>query len=217
MRTISSGGTEKVERWQPPGKDCGACGAPSCAGFLLLMEQGEKSPMDCPFHGVRAAETTVTEPDFSGIDVCGRTYDFVIGPFPGEPSARKIILPFRPDLVERWNIVKGDIVLGRPMGQGCPVQHVLRVLDANEVTGVLTCHTVGPKAAREGEAKDVQAYHVVGFEGMATVIQRPPEFGLRQSFLPSFCMMQAAHTGVVNMVLEKTTGLQVRVEDIRIL
>jgi len=30
-------------------------------------------------------------------------------------------------------------------------------------------------------------------------------------------MMQVAHTGVVNTVLEKSTGLQVRVEDIRIL
>jgi hypothetical protein len=30
-------------------------------------------------------------------------------------------------------------------------------------------------------------------------------------------MMQTAHTGVVNMVLGKSTGLQVRVEDIRIL
>jgi uncharacterized Fe-S cluster-containing protein len=149
--------------------------------------------------------------------VCGREYDFIIGPLAGEPSARKIILPFRAELVERWNIVPGDIVLGRPMGQGCPVQHVLRVIDANPVTGVLTCHTVGPHAARQGGAKDVQAYHVIGFEGMAEVVKRRPEFGFRQLFLPSFCMMQVAHTGVVNRVLEKSTGIQVRVEDIRIL
>jgi uncharacterized Fe-S cluster-containing protein len=94
---------------------------------------------------------------------------------------------------------------------------VLRVIHANPVTGVLTCHTVGPHAARQGGAKDVQAYHVIGFEGMADVVKRPPEFGFRQSFLPSFCMMQAAHTGVVNTVLEKSAGIQVRVEDIRIL
>jgi uncharacterized Fe-S cluster-containing protein len=103
------------------------------------------------------------------------------------------------------------------MGQGCPVQHVLRVINANPVTGVLTCHTVGPHAARQGGVKDVQAYHVIGFEGIAEVVKRSPEFGFRQSFLPSFCMMQTAHTGVVNMVLGKSTGLQVRVEDIRIL
>jgi uncharacterized Fe-S cluster-containing protein len=103
------------------------------------------------------------------------------------------------------------------MGQGCPVQHVLRVIDANIVTGVLTCHTVGPRAAREGTVKDVQAYHVIGFEGIATVVTRPPEFGFRQSFLPSFCMMHLAHTGVVNMVLAQSEGLHVRVEDIRIL
>ena len=92
------------------------------------------------------------------------------------------------------------------MGQGCPVQHVLRVIDANPVTGVLTCHTVGPHAAREGEAKDVQAYHVIGFEGMAKVVKRRPEFGFRQSFLPSFCMMQVAHTGVVNTGAREIRG-----------
>ena len=80
-----------------------------------------------------------------------------------------------------------------------------------------TCHTVGPHEARQCGGKDVQAYHVIGFEGMAEVVKRPPEFGFRQFFLPSFCMMQVAHTGVVNMVLEKSTGMQVRVEDIRIL
>lgn len=206
-----------MDSWQPPGKDCGACGAPCCADFLSLMERGEKTKNDCPFSATTAETMTAGEGNFTGIDVCGKSYDFAIGPFFGEPSARKIILPFRADLVERWNIVPGDIVLGRPMGQGCPVQHVLRVIDANPVTGVLTCHTVGPHAARQGGAKDVQAYHVVGFEGIATVVKRPPEFGFRQSFLPSFCMMQIAHTGVVNMVLVKSGGLHIRVEDIRIL
>ena len=149
--------------------------------------------------------------------MCGRSYDFIIGPLAREPSARKIILPFRADLVERWNIVRGDVVLGRPMGQGCPIQHVLRVIDANTVTGVLTCHSVGPRSAREGVVKDIQAYHVIGFEGIAQVISRPPEFGFRQYFLPSFCMMHVAHTGVVTMVLAQSDGLHVRVEDIRIL
>ena len=203
--------------WHPPGKDCGACGAKSCSDFLQLRETGTKSDDDCPFYGSTPATTATGTPARPATDVCGRAYDFIIGPLPGEPSARKIILPFRADLVERWNIVPGDIVLGRPMGQGCPVQHVLRVIHANPVTGVLTCHTVGPLAARQGGAKDVQAYHVIGFEGMADVVKRSPEFGFRQSFLPSFCMMQAAHTGVVNTVLEKSAGIQVRVEDIRIL
>ncbi len=130
---------------------------------------------------------------------------------------KQITLDWKPEENPHGLIVRGDIVLGRPMGQGCPVQHVLRVIDANQVTGVLTCHTVGPRAAREGEVKDVQAYHVVGFEGIAKVITRPPEFGFRQAFLPSFCMMQIAHTGVVNLVLAQSGGLHIRVEDIRIL
>jgi len=206
-----------VNSWHPPGKDCGACGAPSCAEFLVLTERGEKSEGDCPFSSFSCGPVTAREAEYTGTDVCQKPYDFVLGPLGNEPSARKIVLPFRADLVERWKIASGDIVLGRPMGQGCPVQHVLRVIDANPVTGVLTCHTIGPRAARERTVKDVQAYHVIGFEGIATAISRLPEFGERMSFLPSFCMMDRAHTGVVNMVLNKSGGLHVRVEDIRIL
>ncbi|MFA4849983.1 MAG: (Fe-S)-binding protein [Methanoregula sp.] len=206
-----------MDDWHPPGKDCGACGAKCCGDFVIMVDQGTKARTDCPFYGTSTTTIGMDTPVHAATDVCGRAYDFIIGPLPGEPSARKIILPFRADLVERWMIVPGDIVIGRPMGQGCPVQHVLRVIEANPVTGVLTCHTVGPHEARLGGGKDVQAYHVIGFEGMAEVVRRRPEFGFRQFFLPSFCMMQVAHTGVVNMVLEKSTGMQVRVEDIRIL
>jgi uncharacterized Fe-S cluster-containing protein len=203
--------------WQPPGKDCGICGAACCSDFVVMLDRGTKALTDCPFYGSSTPMAGTDTPVRAATDVCGRAYDFIIGPLPGEPSARKMILPFRADLVERWMIGPGDIVIGRPMGQGCPVQHVLRVIAANPVTGLLTCHTVGPHEARKGGGKDLQAYHVIGFEGVADVIKRPPEFGFRQSFLPSFCMMQVAHTGVVNQVLRKSTGLQVRVEDIRIL
>jgi uncharacterized Fe-S cluster-containing protein len=156
---------------------------------------------------------------YSGTDVTGAKYDFIIRAFPGEPSARKFVVPFRPDLVEKWEIRKGDLVTGRPAGPGCPVYHALRVLSANPVTGVLECHTVGPLEARRGKMSihDVQAYHVHAFEGLAETVLRPPTLGLRQRFLPGYCMMDLAHTALVNMVLRKKEGMHVRVEDIRIL
>lgn len=48
-------------------------------------------------------------------------------------------------------------------------------------------------------------------------MSREPRFGVRHSFLPGFCMMDRAHTGLVNMVIRKPWGLQVRVEDVVIL
>ncbi len=213
---MTCSGVTDLPGWHPPGKDCGACGAKTCQEFLLLVAAGEKEKSDCPFYEEPHESSGLTEGEYSGKDVVGQAYDFVLLPLPGEPSARKIILPFRPDLVERWDIRRGDIVLGRPMGAGCPIQHVLSVIGANPVTGVLTCHTVGPHRARNAEVKEIQAYHVVGFEGMAAVTGKPPGFALRQFFLPSYCMMQRAHTGVVMMVLQKSSGLHVRVEDIRL-
>lgn len=202
--------------WVPPGKNCGACGLPSCDEFAKAVRKKKKTVEDCTFYAIdRSAHLEKTS--YSGTDVTGAKYDFILHPFAGEPSARKFVVPFRADLVEKWAIKKGDLVTGRPAGPGCPVYHALRVLSANPVTGVLECHTVGPLAARKEGAHDVQAYHVHAFEGIAETVTRPPTLGLRQRFLPGYCMMDLSHTAVVNMVLKKKEGLHVRVEDIRIM
>lgn len=202
--------------WVPPGKDCGSCGIPTCKEFAKAVKKGKKTEGDCPFFTVEQCACQ-EKPRYSGTDVTGAKYDFIIRAFPGEPSARKFIVPFRADLVEKWDIQPGALVTGRPAGPGCPLYHALRVLSANPITGVLECHTVGPLAARKEKAFDVQAYHVHAFEGIAETVLRPPTLGLRQRFLPGYCMIDLAHTALVNMVLKKKDGVHVRVEDIRIL
>jgi uncharacterized Fe-S cluster-containing protein len=218
-----------VNKWNPPGKDCGACGSQTCSDFVDRLEDGSAKLELCTFYSkenIVGQENIVTgeglamlarKTTYSGVDVAGKEYDFVLLPFPGEPSARKFIVPFRADLVELWGIKKGDLVAGRPAGPSCPLYHALRVLSANPVTGVLECHTVGPMAARKEEAHDIQAYHVHAFEGIASAIKKPPVLGTRQYFLPGNCMIGLAHTALVNMILQKPFGTHVRLEDIRIL
>jgi hypothetical protein len=72
-------------------------------------------------------------------------------------------------------------------------------------------------AARKEDSHDVQAYHVHAFEGIASPIKKPPVLGTRQYFLPGNCMIDLAHTALVNMILKKPSGIHVRLEDIRIL
>jgi Predicted Fe-S protein len=218
-----------VNKWNPPGKNCGACGSQTCSDFVGRLEAGLTELDMCPFYSIEnivRPEKIVSRENlmiqarnitYSGIDVAGKEYDFVLLPFPDEPSARKFIVPFRADLVELWGIKKGDLVTGRPAGPGCPVYHALRVLSANPVTGVIECHTVGPMAARKEDVRDVQAYHVHAFEGIASTVKKPPVFGTRQYFLPGNCMIGLAHTALVNMVFQKPSGTHVRLEDIRIL
>jgi len=218
-----------VDKWNPPGKNCGACGSQTCSEFVARVETGSIELNLCPFYSMdnfRSLEKDgnrentilqVRNATYSGVDVTGKEYDFVLLPFPDEPSARKYIVPFRADLVELWGIKKGDLVTGRPAGPGCPLYHALRVLSANTITGVLECHTVGPMAARKEDAHDVQAYHVHAFEGIASVIKKPPVLGTRQYFLPGNCMIDLAHTALVNMIFQKPYGTHVRLEDIRIL
>jgi len=202
--------------WVPPGNNCGSCGLSTCEDFEKAIKKGKKTETDCPFYSVEQCTGRKTV-QYSGTDVTGAKYDFIIRAFPGEPSARKFIVPFRADLVEKWDIRPGALVTGRPAGPGCPLYHALRVLSANPVTGVLECHTVGPLAARKEKAFDVQAYNVHAFEGIAETVLCPPTLGLRQRFLPGYCMIDLAHTALVNMVLKKKDGVHVRVEDIRIL
>jgi uncharacterized Fe-S cluster-containing protein len=210
---------ESTLLWNPPGKNCGLCGNESCREFLTAINQHEKKLDECPFYQKEKTEPEgqMREADYSNVDVLGHPYDFVLSPIPGEVSARKIVLPFRGDLVEKMNILKGDYVIGRPMGAGCPVPHVLKVIEADPVTGLLTTWVVGPKVSREKEVKDVKAYHMIGFDGIAERIRKEPVVGCRVTFLPGCCMMNLNHTGLVNMALQKSNGLQIRIEDIRIL
>jgi uncharacterized Fe-S cluster-containing protein len=215
--------------WKPPGKNCGACGFKTCEAFASGLETGLAEVNLCPFSCVEntlnsdkitkkaGSSIQVRNSTYSGTDEVGKEYDFVLFPFPGEPSARKFIVPFRADLVEKWDIKKGDLVTGRPAGPGCPLYHALRVLSANPLTGVLECHTVGPLVSRAEKVYDIQAYHVHAFEGIASVIRKAPIFGNRQYFLPANCMLGLAHTALVNMILQKSFGTHVRLEDVRIL
>lgn len=208
-----------VPLWKPPGKNCGLCGSRGCDEFIDLVVNGEQNYNGCPFYAKDRSEISPNphEANYSGTDIFENPYDFIITPLPGEISARKIVLPFRSDAVERLEIKKGDLVVGRPMGAGCPIPHVLRVQQAELITGLLYTWVVGPKFSREEEVKDVVAYHMIGFEGVADRITKEPRLGSRATFLPGFCMMNLNHTGLVNMVLEKSYGKHIRVEDIRIM
>lgn len=209
----------EANNWVSPGRNCGACCKKSCEDFHNALKEGTVKLEDCPFHlpVSNVSFDSSSDTRYTGFDVIGQEYDFWLAPIPGEKSARKIILPFRPDLVEKWDIHKDDIVVGRPSSAGCPVQHVIRVMDANPITGVIIGHVVGPAYARGMEVKDVMEYHMLGFEGRAMVLKNEPEFGKRYSFLPGLCMMGRAHTGLVNTVISKPWGIQIRIEDIIIM
>lgn len=186
-----------------------------------MLNAGAKIYADCPYYrdpfSVGNNKDFVIEASYPEKDILGHPCDFVLEPLPGEISARKIVLPFRGDLVDKLGIKAGDYVLGRPMGAGCPIPHVLKVIKAESITGLLYTWVVGPRFSREHEALDIVAYHMIGFEGLAARIGKEPVFGSRVTFLPGFCMMSLNHTGVVNMLLQKSHGLHIRIEDVRIL
>jgi len=184
---------------------------------MSLARQGKKDLLACPYYPRRAGMDPVKAvPSPSGRDILGFDYDFIVSPFPKEPSARRYIQLLRTDLLERWGIMPGDILRGRPVGPSCPIQHVLRVISVDPVTGILACHTVGPAAARQSaKVHDIRAYHEIGFEGVADTVRHEPVVGFRMRFLPANCMRQLVHSGVVQMVLNKSFGTHVLLEEIQ--
>ena len=133
---------------------------------------------------------------------------YILKSLPNEISARKSILPFTPVKVKR-----GDYVLGRPTMQGCPVQHVIEVIE-QEKSGIITGWVVGPQVSRHGRVIDVGDYTVIRFEGLA---EGNPVWGKRQHFLPCYCMMNLGHTGIVNFLNKTKQGTIVRIESILIM
>ena len=128
--------------WDPPGKDCGSCGLPACSEFVRAVKKGDKAETDCPFYTVEQCASCAPA-GYSGTDVTGAKYGFIIDAFPGEPSARKFIVPFRADLVEKWDIRPGALVTDRPRRARVPGLPRAPCPLCQPVTGVLACHTVG--------------------------------------------------------------------------
>lgn len=203
------------ESWYPPMKNCGLCGDVSCENFMKNVDEKKKNINECIYYS-NNLKTKEDCNNYGVKDLNGHEFDFVLKAVPGEVSARKIIRPFRADLIERFSIKKGDYVMGRPMGAGCPVTHVLEVYKVDEIAGVLYTWVVGPDISRNNKVIDINAYGMTGFEGIATQIKRTPQFGKKAGFMPAFCMLRLTHYGLVNMVLEQKEGLLVRVEDIHI-
>lgn len=192
-------------------RNCGLCGHKSCEEFRLSVASGESSSL-CPFFNLATDTGDISD----NLDTYENRYDFLLNPIGDEPSARKIIRPFRTDLIEKLKIVPGDIVVARPMGAGCPVTHVLLVYEVDELAGLLYTFVVGPKYSRNKEVKDIKAYNMIGFEGIATNIINMPKVGKTAGFMPGFCMLRLTHYGLCNKVLNTSEGLLVRIEDIHI-
>jgi uncharacterized Fe-S cluster-containing protein len=194
-------------------RNCGACGKKTCEEFRVCLKKGEMQVYECPFYNENQEYQRKIK---NNLDFHGNSYDFILKPVEGEASARKIIRPFRTDLIEKLEIKKGDIVIARPMGAGCPVTHVLEVYEVDELAGLLYTWVVGPQYSREKNVKDIKAYSMIGFEGIAEDISVYPKVGKTAGFMPNFCMLRLTHYGLVNKVLNTAEGLLVRIEDIHI-
>ena len=94
------------------------------------------------------------------------------------------------------------------MPLGCPITHFGEVFETSPLIGV---HPTGPVIPEGKEVIDAGIAMVLAFEGLI-LRGRIPDVQETVVFLPEYCMMQKAHTGVVVEVV----GQRVRIEGIHL-
>ncbi|MCZ7566629.1 MAG: hypothetical protein M5U08_24810 [Burkholderiales bacterium] len=202
-----------------PGKDCGQCGFRTCAGLAELILRAPDARRRCVHLGPGAAaalQPGAAAPE-AWHDILGREYEMVLEPFPEDPGPRENIVPFNPALAERLRLKRGDVLLGRPAGVGCPVTHVGRLMDdPDALSGALVWCIVGPIAARDAHAVEIGGYHIIAYEGLVRATRVAPQVGGRYFFKPALCMLQSRHSGVVSFAAHRAEGWHVRFEGITI-
>ena len=198
-----------------PAKDCGLCGARTCALFADIVRANPEELKRCVFlAGHMAPPAAPAERECSHLDMLGREYDFVLEKPAGDIGPRETILPFNPANVERLGIKKGDTLMGRPAAPGCPVTHCGVVIsEPDYFNGLVEWMVVGPMEARR-KGIDIGLYTPVAYEGLAVSARVELKFGMRYFFLPKYCMLGVRHWGLMNFLTRTSQGLYVRLEGI---
>lgn len=227
------------EKFQLPGKNCGACGYRTCDEFGVRLADDPEMIKRCIFlaqehiepertNGKSLAEpaslsvpcgTGCTGPLIQKIsdewnDSLGRGFDFILEHFPEEPGPREIILPHNPMLTRELDVQPGEILIGRPLGMscGCPITHCGVAMNVDQRTGVVVWCVTGPLNPRQKGYKDLGYYIAEGYEGLIYKSRKEIKIGIRYYFQPHMCMLQWRHSGLVNYLNRTPDGLQVRVE-----
>ena len=200
-----------------PGKNCGLCGAKTCAEFAEIVLKSPDSINKCVHifnMSGGCSSCNVSKSVIEWKDHLGREYDFVLDKFPGEAGPRETIILFNPANVERLGLKKGDIIYGRPawISCGCPVTHAgIIVEDPDYFNGTVVWCVVGPMLARE-KGINIGYYNTTAYEGIVSESKVELKIGMRHYFQPRFCMLQWRHCGLINQLGNTPDGLRVRIE-----
>jgi len=188
---------------QLPGFNCRACGYEKCRDFAEAFLSDDGILERCPYlqqerykqnrDNIKSLmlrkDDYGAEESIKGVIDKYRA-DFILEPLEGEPSCREILFPFC-----REEMVVGSYIKYRPLG--CPIPHFAKIIGENK--GLITIHLVGPcrngTDTRGEQFEDIGVCMVGGFIGLA--IGGRPAVGSTVRFIPSGCMMQKVHSGVV--------------------
>jgi uncharacterized Fe-S cluster-containing protein len=114
--------------------------------------------------------------------------DIILEPLDSENACREVLL-----VMSNIKIEINDIIRYRPLG--CPIIHFARIIEKQNL--LITVHVIGPCARLDSDLQyiDVGVCMLIGFEGKFK--GRNIHIGDTVRFLPSHCMMQKVHSGVV--------------------
>jgi Trk K+ transport system NAD-binding subunit len=119
-------------------KNCGLCGEKSCADFRKNIKDGKKQITDCPFY---KDNNTNNVNENENLDFHNNIYDFLLKPIGDEPSARKLIRPFRTDLIEKLKIKDITLIACIKRGGKISTPRGRDIIQKGDTVIVVTTHT----------------------------------------------------------------------------
>lgn len=193
-----------------PGFNCGICGFKKCKDLAEGIIKSKIELQKCKIllqdkykTKLEKIEKILNEYQKENTDNCNEDKiiglidkleaDFIIAPLPGENSCREVLFPFT-----RENLSVGEYIRYRPLG--CPMIHFAKIISVDN--GLITVIMTGPLNRVSNDSKinfkDIGICMVGGFIGI--VNNNIPNIGQTVKFIPSHCMMQKVHSGVVVQV-----------------
>ncbi|MBN1112496.1 MAG: hypothetical protein JXA53_06220 [Bacteroidales bacterium] len=205
-----------------PGYNCGKCGCSRCDDFAEELLRNNKKILDCSvlsfeeFKDNRLNIEKVLENNPNTIAynekiiglIDSYQADITLDPIDGSNSCTEVLLP-----TSNHKLRINDIVKYRPLG--CPIIHFARIVEINGL--LLSVHIIGPEnriTNSVDKSIDIGPCIIIAFHGKYK--GKNIKVGETIRFLPSHCMMQKVHSGVVvniennNVIIE---GIDLKVWD----
>jgi len=193
-----------------PGKNCGNCGYSTCSDFYSAVLEHKEDISAC----IYLPKETIIEKKIEYVDNLDREIDFILDKFEDAEGPQETIHLFNSNRIKELDLKINEIIVGKPLGAGCPVTHCGKIKNIDYLSNVIDWEIIGPLQIRNMELKDIGCYVPVGFDGIVKDTKVELQIGKRYWWMPRHCMIQWRHSGIINYIEKYKENYKIRIEGV---